>query len=55
VDNLTIEADAKVGDKWVDLGLKCSIPTNILDIVSSNLPTQVSASQDKVMNISVMG
>jgi hypothetical protein len=62
VDNLTIDADAKVGDKWVNLGLKCSIPTTILDTVTT-LPlsqvnanpvsgSQTGASQCEVMQVS---
>jgi hypothetical protein len=50
VDDLTIEAHAKVGDNWIDLGMKTAIPHNICDIISTD--TQVVASQDEVMSIS---
>jgi hypothetical protein len=53
VDNLTIEAHAKTGEGWVDLGLKRSIPLNILDAITAEQPTSlVAASQSEVMQIS---
>jgi hypothetical protein len=55
VDDLTIEAHAKVGDNWIDLGMKTTIPHNICDIVSTDtqvVATQVMATQDEVMCIS---
>jgi hypothetical protein len=60
VDDLTAEAHARVGDNWVDLGLKCAIPYDICDQVtiaaqvnpSQVIPSQASQSQDEVMSIS---
>jgi hypothetical protein len=58
VDDLTIEAHAKVGDNWIDLGLKTNIPHDICDLVSTDeqvavsQASQVVASQDEVMCIS---
>jgi hypothetical protein len=55
VDDLTIEAHAKVGDNWVDLGLKTNIPHNICDLVSTDtqvVSSQVMATQDEVMCVS---
>jgi hypothetical protein len=55
VDDLTIEAHAKVGDNWIDLGMKTTIPHNICDLVSTDtqvVATQVMATQDEVMCIS---
>jgi hypothetical protein len=55
VDDLTIEAHAKVGDNWIDLGLKTNIPHDICDLVSTDeqvAVSQVVASQDEVMCIS---
>jgi hypothetical protein len=52
VDDLTIEAHAKVGDNWVDLGLKCSIPHDICDQVTVDSSSQVQSSQGEVMCIS---
>jgi hypothetical protein len=55
VDDLTIEAHAKVGDKWVDLGLKCSIPHDICDQVTTELQvsnSQPCPTQDEVMQVS---
>jgi hypothetical protein len=54
VDQLTVEAHAKTGEGWVDLGLKRDIPLNILDInteVTVSVTAAVS-SQDEVMCIS---
>jgi hypothetical protein len=61
VDQLTVEAQAKSGEGWIDLGLKRAIPLNILDIsteVNSTAVVPISASatpassQDEVMCIS---
>jgi hypothetical protein len=61
VDNLTIEAHAKKDKEWIDLGLMCSIPTNICDTVdvdnsspqlSVTHASQVSGTQDEAMTIS---
>jgi hypothetical protein len=61
VDQLTVEAHAKSGEGWIDLGLKRVIPLNILDIsteVNSSAVVPISASatpassQDEVMCIS---
>jgi hypothetical protein len=52
VDDLTIEAHAKVGDNWVDLGLKRSIPHDICDQVTIDSSSQVQSSQGEVMCIS---
>jgi hypothetical protein len=55
VDDLTIEAHAKVGDNWIDLGLKTTIPHNICDQVSTDtqvVSSQVIATQDEVMCVS---
>jgi hypothetical protein len=54
VEQLTVEAHAKTGEGWVDLGLKRDIPLNILDInteVTVSVTAAVS-SQDEVMCIS---
>jgi hypothetical protein len=56
-DDLTLEAHAKVGDNWVDLGLKKSIPYDICEQVTTEVQVslsqvQVSPSQDEVMSIS---
>jgi hypothetical protein len=62
VDDLTIEAHAKVNKEWIDLGLKQNIPLNICDTVGEITPaqvsntqivaSQVSATQDEVMCVS---
>jgi hypothetical protein len=57
IDNLTVEAHAKTGEGWFDLGFKTSIPLNILDSVSTvpqaTQPSQASqSSQVEVMSVS---
>jgi hypothetical protein len=52
MDDLTIEAHAKTGEGWVDLGLKCAIPLNICDTVEVAPTSQPSGTQVKVMSIS---
>jgi hypothetical protein len=62
VEELTVEAHAKSGNNWIDLGLKCNIPTNICDLGidvsvsqvngSQNPASQVASTQDEVMSVS---
>jgi 5'-deoxynucleotidase YfbR-like HD superfamily hydrolase len=47
-----VEAHAKVGDNWVDLGLKCAIPHDICEQVTTDVPSQVQSSQCEVMCVS---
>jgi hypothetical protein len=57
-----VEAHAKSGNNWIDLGLKCNIPTNICDLGidvsvsqvngSQNPASQVASTQDEVMSVS---
>jgi hypothetical protein len=52
VDELTMEAHAKVGEGWVDLGLKTVIPHDICDTVTNDSSSQVVSSQHEVMCVS---
>jgi hypothetical protein len=52
VDNLTIEAHAKTGEGWIDLGLKRDIPLTICDTTGNDLPVVTVASQSEVMIVS---
>jgi hypothetical protein len=50
VDKLTVEAHARTASGWLDLGIKRSIPTSILDNASLN--EQVSMVTDELSQIS---
>jgi hypothetical protein len=52
VDNLTVEAHAKTGEGWLDLGLKRDIPLNICDSNNVEVPVVAVVPQDEVMSIS---
>jgi hypothetical protein len=52
VDDLTIEAHAKVNKEWIDLGHKQKIPLNICDTVEDTASSQVSAPQVSASQVS---